>query len=118
MFERELTDALRRVMDEEFWVSYNAVIEDAKKVARDRTAQYNRYCSVVDYFPDGPLSSLWIVHTKCLRLEQALRTLDDGSFASSDDMDDLQETVRDLINYVAYVYAGSRAEWKRLRKKP
>jgi len=103
MFTRGLPDIDKR--DELFWLSYNQVMESARIIAERRGKEYNRFCSVLDYYPQGvSMSALWPLHTKCLRLEQIVRGIEARGGLSDHDQPEALETVRDLINYASHVY--------------
>lgn len=103
MFTRELPDVDRR--NKLFWEGYDKVMKAARAVTEQRGEEYNRFCSVVDYYPKGVSeASLWPLHTKCLRLEQIVRGIEARGGLSDHDQPDALETVRDLINYASHVY--------------
>lgn len=113
-FLRELTDEQRQRMDAKFWKGYDTVIEAMKEARDERADSYNFISSVVDYYPEGPEESLWIVRTKMLRLQNdlaRLRATPPALTATKEKIRaDILESVRDGANYVAYTYASILAE--------
>ena len=102
-------------MDEEFWAGYDTVLTTMRETRNQRGESYNFISSVVDYYPEGPEESLWIVRTKMLRLQNDLaRWRRNGHQLLPTErmllLADILESVRDGANYIAYVYGSILAE--------
>ena len=105
--EHEEVDCTKRTkidnLTELFFDDYVDVLDIAKKICIERGASYNNNdTQMQDYFPLGLPSYFQMMHLKYMRIKSLLN--------EPDRLDDLQDSLIDLINYTAFMTIEARKE--------